>query len=73
MTEKGRKNVDSAAFFEKRGRGLGVSRNIWDGNVGVEYPLLEGRIPPQVELQALKDRIGPKQGMRSLLHSKEMS
>lgn len=55
------------------GEGLGVSRNIWDGNVGVEYPLLEGRIPPQVEFQALKDRIGPKQGMRSLLQSKEMS
>ena len=38
----------------------------------MEYPLLEGTIPPQVEFQAPKDRIGPKQGMRSLLHSREM-
>lgn len=58
-------------FFEKRG--LVVSRNILDGNLGVEYPLLEGRIPPQVEFQAPKDRTGPKQVMRSLLHLREMS
>lgn len=49
-----------------------ISRKILDGNLGVEYPLLEGTIPPQVESQAPKDRIGPKQGMPSL-HSMEMS
>lgn len=64
MWEKGTNNADSAV-----GR---ISRKIWDGNLGVEYPLLEGKIPPQVEFQAPKDRIGPKQGMPSP-HSMEMS
>lgn len=39
---------------------------------GVEYPLLEGTTPPQVEFQAPKGRIGPIQGMPSL-HSMEWS
>lgn len=62
--EKGRNNVDSAVGH--------VRRKIWDGNLGVEYPLLEGTTPPQVEFQAPKDRIGPIQGMLSL-HPMERS